>query len=94
MFTRLLAYLIRDGAARAVLLRSPGKLRRPRQVPVHHATGRNVMPHDIVIVACSAEGAALRYRTICVEGAHLLGPHTHPEVSMHTPSLAEYMRRA
>jgi aspartate racemase len=26
-----------------------------------------------------------------VEGAGLLGPHAHPEVSMHTPSLADYM---
>lgn len=45
----------------------------------------------IGIVACSAEGAALCYRTICVEGAELLGPHDHPEVSMHTHSLGEYM---
>ena len=49
------------------------------------------MPQHIGIVACSAEGAALCYRTICVEGAALLGPHAHPEVSMHTPSLADYM---
>ena len=49
------------------------------------------MPQHIGIVACSAEGAALCYRTICVEGAELLGPHAHPEVSMHTQSLAEYM---
>ena len=49
------------------------------------------MPQHIGIVACSAEGAALCYRTICVEGAELLGPHAHPEVSMHTPSLADYM---
>jgi aspartate racemase len=41
---------------------------------------------------CSAEGAALCYRTICMEGPRLLGPHAHPEVSMHTPSLAEYVR--
>ena len=45
----------------------------------------------IGIVACSAEGASLCYRTICTEGAALLGPHAHPEVSMHTPSLADYM---
>jgi aspartate racemase len=49
------------------------------------------MAHHIGIVACSAEGAALCYRTICVEGAALLGPHAHPEVSMHTHSLADYM---
>ena len=30
------------------------------------------MPQHIGIVACSAEGAALCYRTICVEGAPLL----------------------
>src|ERR1700678_1351405 len=50
------------------------------------------MVRHIGIVACSAEGAALCYRTICVEGAQLLGPHAHPEVSMHTHSLAEYMK--
>ena len=50
-----------------------------------------IMTDHIGIVACSAEGAALCYRTICVEGAGLLGPHAHPEVSMHTHSLAQYM---
>lgn len=49
------------------------------------------MPQHIGIVACSAEGAALCYRTLCAEGASLLGRHAHPEVSMHTFSLAEYM---
>ena len=48
-------------------------------------------PQHIGIVACSAEGAALCYKTICVEGAQLLGAHAHPEVSMHTPSLADYV---
>jgi aspartate racemase len=49
------------------------------------------MPRHIGIVACSAEGAALCYRTICTEGAALMGAHAHPEISMHTPSLADYM---
>ena len=49
------------------------------------------MPLHIGIVGCSAEGAALCYRTICAEGAAVLGPHAHPEVSMHTPSLADYL---
>lgn len=44
----------------------------------------------IGIVACSAEGAALCYRTICSEGAGLLGSHAHPDISMHSPSLARY----
>ena len=51
------------------------------------------MPQHIGIVACSAEGAALCYKTICVEGAGLMGPHAHPEVSMHTHSLADYVER-
>jgi aspartate racemase len=50
------------------------------------------MSQHIGIVACSAEGAALCYRTICVEGTQLLGPHDHPEISLHTHSLAEYMK--
>jgi len=45
----------------------------------------------IGIVACSAEGAALCYRTLCIEGAAIYGPHDHPEVSMHTHALAEYV---
>ena len=45
----------------------------------------------IGIVGCSAEGAALCYRTICMEGARQLGAYAHPEVSMHTHSLADYM---
>ena len=50
------------------------------------------MTGHIGIVACSAEGAALCYRTICSEGSALMGEHEHPEVSMHTHPLAEYMR--
>ena len=50
------------------------------------------MIRHIGIAACSAEGAALCYRTICIEAPALLGAaHAHPEVSMHTPSLAAYM---
>jgi aspartate racemase len=56
-----------------------------------HSEERAMTQH-IGIVACSAEGAALCYRTVCVEGAELLGAHDHPEVSMHTHSLAQYMK--
>lgn len=48
-------------------------------------------PLHIGIVACSAEGAALCYRTICAEGAQRLGLHAHPEVSLHSLSLADYV---
>jgi aspartate racemase len=48
------------------------------------------MSQHIGIVGCSAEGASLCYRTICVEGANLLGKYTHPEVTMHTFPLNRY----
>ena len=49
------------------------------------------MTQHIGIVACSAEGAALCYRAICAQGSRLLGPHAHPEVSIHSLSLSEYV---
>jgi aspartate racemase len=52
--------------------------------------GVNMTKH-VGIVACSAEGAALCYRTLCAEAPAFLGEHMHPEVSMHTHPLAEYM---
>ena len=48
------------------------------------------MPKHIGIVGCSAEGAALCYRTICARGRGAAGADDHPEVTLHTHSLAEY----
>jgi aspartate racemase len=50
------------------------------------------MPEHIGIVGCSAEGAALCFRTVCLEGEALLGAYDHPEVSLHTYPLAAYMQ--
>lgn len=49
------------------------------------------MTQHIGIVACSAEGAALCYRTICLEALPLLGEHNHPQITMHSIPMAEYM---
>jgi aspartate racemase len=49
------------------------------------------LPLHIGIVGCSAEGASLCYRTISAKGAQLMGPHAHPEITMHTHSLAAYI---
>jgi len=47
----------------------------------------------IGIVACSAEGAALCYTTICTEAPELMGTrHAHPEVSVHTHPFSDYVR--
>jgi aspartate racemase len=46
----------------------------------------------IGIVAGSAEGAALCYRTICLEAPAVMGEHNHPEVTMNSVPLAEHMR--
>jgi len=50
------------------------------------------MTKHIGIVACSAEGAALCYRTICTERPELMGRYAHPEVTMHTFPFNEYVR--
>lgn len=49
------------------------------------------MTKHIGIVGCSAEGAALCYRTLCMEAPRLMGEHRHPEITMHTYPLSEYM---
>lgn len=50
------------------------------------------MTKHIGIVAGSAEGAALCYRTICLEAPAVLGEHNHPEITMNSVPLAEHMR--
>ena len=45
----------------------------------------------IGIAACSSEGAALCYRTVCARAPARLGPHDHPEIVLHAPSLADYV---
>jgi aspartate racemase len=54
--------------------------------------GIKSMPKHIGIVACSYEGAALCYQTICNEGSQYLGEHSHPEISLHNHPLNEYMK--
>lgn len=49
------------------------------------------MAKHIGIVAGSAEGAALCYRTICLEAQALLGEHNHPEVTMNSIPMARHM---
>jgi aspartate racemase len=67
-----------------------------RQATAAGGLARALLPETRVtkhigIVACSAEGAALCYRTLCNEAPALMGEHMHPEVSMHTHPLGEYM---
>ena len=50
------------------------------------------MAQHIGIVACSAEGAALCYRTICLEALPLMGEHNHPQITLNSVPMAEHMR--
>jgi len=50
------------------------------------------MTQHIGIVAGSAEGAALCYRTICLEAPAVMGEHNHPEITMNSVPLAAHMR--
>ena len=49
------------------------------------------MAQHIGIVACSAEGAALCYRTICSEASAMMGEHNHPEITMNSIPMAQHM---
>jgi aspartate racemase len=49
------------------------------------------MAQHIGIVACSAEGAALCYRTICLEALPLMGEHRHPRITLDSIPMAEHM---
>jgi aspartate racemase len=50
------------------------------------------MTKHIGIVAGSAEGAALCYRTICLEAQAIMGEHNHPEITMNSVPMAQHMR--
>ncbi|MBN2582229.1 MAG: amino acid racemase [Planctomycetes bacterium] len=50
------------------------------------------MTQHVGIVACSAPGAALCFETLCIEGQQVLGRYGHPEISMHCPPFAKYMK--
>ena len=52
------------------------------------------MAKHIGIVSVSHEGAALCYQTICAEAASLMGNHLHPEITMHSFPLAQYLQFA
>lgn len=45
----------------------------------------------IGIAACSSEGAALCYRTICARAPAILGTHAHPNVALFGHSLSDYV---
>jgi aspartate racemase len=49
------------------------------------------MDHHLGILAHSAEGAALCFRTFCQEGFRRLGPHDHPDVTLDCIALARSM---
>lgn len=49
------------------------------------------MPLTIGIAACSSEGAALCYRSICARAPTLLGPHAHPNIALYGHSLDQYV---
>ncbi len=45
----------------------------------------------IGIVACSAEGAALCYQTICREALALVGKHDHPRITLDSIAMAGWL---
>ena len=52
------------------------------------------MAKHIGIVSVSYEGAALCYQSICSEAEFVMGEHRHPEITLHSFPLDDYMRFA
>src|SRR6185436_10226316 len=50
------------------------------------------MPKHIGIVSVNYEGTALCYRSICTEAVALLGEYQHPQITIHSFPLGDYMR--
>src|SRR5215475_5877246 len=50
------------------------------------------MTKHIGIVSVNYEGTALCYRSICEQAAVVMGEYHHPEITMHSFPLADYMR--
>jgi aspartate racemase len=50
------------------------------------------MPKHIGIVSLNYEGTTLCYRSICSEAASLMGEYQHPQITIHSFPLADYMR--
>lgn len=50
------------------------------------------MTKHIGIVSVNYEGTALCYRSICAEAASVMGEYHHPQITMHSFPLANYMR--
>lgn len=67
----------------------PPGWRYPRRVTAADIPSRKA--GTIGIVACSAEGAALCYRTICLEAQSVMGTHDHPEIVLHGIPMARHM---
>src|SRR2546421_127158 len=59
---------------------------------VFQQEGADIMTKHIGIVAGSSEGAALCYRTICLEAPAVMGEHNHPEITMNSVPMAVHMR--
>jgi len=51
----------------------------------------DLMSKHIGIVSVNYEGTALCYRSICEEAAAILGEHQHPQMTIHSFPLADYL---
>jgi len=55
------------------------------------APAQTLRMKHIGIVACSAEGAALCYQTICREALTLVGKNDHPRVTLDSIAMARWL---
>lgn len=85
-------FAVLEGGCRAKRYESKEPSKRDSvYIEINRMSEEKKVAKHIGIAACSAEGAALCYRTICAEAGTEMGEHCHPEITMHTYPLSEYM---
>jgi aspartate/glutamate racemase len=50
------------------------------------------MSKHIGVVSVSYEGAALCYQSVCTQAAEVMGEYQHPQITIHSFPLADYLR--
>jgi len=59
--------------------------------PFHTPSDRTLVAKHVGIVSVNYEGTALCYRSICTEAASVMGEYQHPQITIHSFPLADYM---
>ena len=60
--------------------------------PFHTPSDLKIVAKHVGIVSVNYEGTALCYRSICTEAASVMGEYQHPQITIHSFPLGDYLR--